>query len=85
MVDRTKTGGAEDGTYRWLSGSPPPPCPVLVQRSWTTTGAQFFPTSPVEMDENEYRRARATRHLVYITNSADPIWLSVPRKPACGT
>lgn len=85
MVDETKTGGSESAAYRWLSGGLPPPCPVLVQRSWTTTGAQFYPAPPAEMAVSEYRRARASRNVVYATTSPDPIWLSVPRNSTCRT
>ncbi len=63
----------------WLRGGPVPDCPVVAQRSWTTTGAHLFPGAPETIEPNTYRRWKAERSLVYAAGGHDPIVVTVPR------
>ncbi|WP_226010848.1 sodium/phosphate symporter [Halomicrobium salinisoli] len=74
-----------NATYRstvtWLrgDGGPAPACPVLSERSWTTTGAHLFPAAPANISSGEYDRWLADGHLVYAASGRDPLALTVPR------
>jgi len=73
-------GGGRGPTYRWLrGGDPPPTCPVLAQRSWTATGAQFYPQPPATLSGDAYRDWRARNDVVAVTVARDPLSVVVPR------
>jgi len=73
-------GGGRGPTYRWLrGGDPPPSCAVLAQRSWTTTGAQFYPQPPAKLSRDAYDEWRAQNDVVAVTASDDPLSVVVPR------
>ncbi|WP_436926750.1 hypothetical protein [Halosimplex amylolyticum] len=79
------SGGGRGPTFRWLRGDEPPPnCPVLAQRSWTTTGAQFYPQSPARLSPDAYRTWRGANDVVYVAISDDPISLVAPRTNTTG-
>lgn len=66
--------------YEWLLGAGPPPgCPTLVQRSWTTTGAQVYPAPPARPPAESYAGWRANGSVVYAGGGADRLALVVPR------
>lgn len=66
--------------YAWLTtGAGPPSCPVFSQRSWTTTGAQFYPKAPATAGESAYRALRDDRHVVYAAGGPDTLILSTPQ------
>jgi hypothetical protein len=67
-----------DATASWLTGGPSPPCPVISQRSWTTTGAHLFPTAPRTVSTERYARWLRGRNVVYSANGLDPVVVSVP-------
>lgn len=76
---RLGAGGARAPVHQWLvGGGGPPDCLVLVQRSWTTTGAQLFPAAPARMSPDAYRSWRATSNVVYAGGGVDPIHAGVP-------
>ncbi len=78
-------GVTQTGTFSWLAdGAPPPQCPVLAQRSWTTTGAQFHPHPPVRLAGERYRSLLERRNVVYAVATDDPIQLAVARPGATG-
>jgi hypothetical protein len=73
-------------TYEWLvDGRPPPECPTLVLRSWTTRGTQFPTTTPVRLSEEAYDDFRTRSAVVYDGGGRDRIQLVVPRlgSPRC--
>jgi hypothetical protein len=73
------TNGARTPVYRWLhDDGAPPRCPAVSQRSWTTTGAQFYPAPPARLETSRYERALRTRHLVYVATSRDPVVMTLP-------
>jgi hypothetical protein len=79
------TRGARAPVYRWLhDDGAPPACLTVGQRSWTTTGAQFYPAPPVRLDRARYDRTLATRNVVYATTGRDPIVATVPPRGANG-
>lgn len=84
---RTPTGGrgAYTPTRRWLTGGPLPACPLLSQRSWTTTGAHLYPTAPQRIDPAVYQRTLAERSVIYAAGGHDPVTLSLagPDAVAC--
>lgn len=65
-------------TRAWLADGPPPGCPVLSRRGWTTTGAHLFPTSPQTIAPVSYDALLTQRHLVYASNGLDPFVLTRP-------
>lgn len=73
-------GSAAEGPVReWLAlGGMPPRCPTLAQRSWTTTGAQFYPRPPPTVDLAAFERWTDGNNVVYATTSADPLIVVVP-------
>ncbi len=77
--------GSRTASYRWLQGGEVPRCAVLVQQSWTTTGAQFYPAPPERLAPLTYAGTLEERNTVYATTGPDPIMLSVPagRSSAC--
>jgi hypothetical protein len=78
------TGEARVGPTRsWLAGGSPPGCPVLSQRSWTTTGAHLYPAPPGTVPPDAYRWL-TSRHVVYRASGLDPLTLSMPRSPGGG-
>lgn len=71
--------------HAWLAGDAPPPrCPVVVQGSWTTTGAQVYPAPPARAPAAALERWRASRSVVYAGGADDPIHLVVPRSGSGG-
>lgn len=67
-------------TYDWLvDGRPPPSCPVLVQRSWTTRGTQFLTTAPVRLSVEGYDALHTHRAVVYDGGARDRLTLVVAR------
>jgi len=79
------TGEARVGPTRsWLAGGSPPGCPVLSQRSWTTTGAHLYPAPPGTVPPDAYRSWLTSRHVVYRASGLDPLTLSVPSSPDGG-
>lgn len=71
-------------TASWLSGGPSPRCPVVSQRSWTTTGAHLFPSAPETVSPDQYEEWTASRNVVYAANGLDPVTVSLPRSNATG-
>jgi hypothetical protein len=72
--------GVRAPTYAWLrGGGDPPGCLVLAQRSWTTTGAQFFPAPPEPLAARAYREWLRTGDVVYRSGAGDPIAGVAPR------
>ncbi|QIB75522.1 hypothetical protein G3I44_15190 [Halogeometricum borinquense] len=67
-----------DPVANWLSGGSSPACPVLSQRSWTTTGAHLFPTAPKTVSPEAYDRWLSSRNVVYASNGRDPLAISMP-------
>lgn len=66
--------------HAWMhDGAPPPTCPVLSQQSWTTTGAQFYPRSPVAVPESAYASFVRDRQVVYASGGSDTLILSTPQ------
>jgi hypothetical protein len=68
----------------WLSGGPAPECPVVSQRSWTTTGAHLFPSGSETMPPDVYDRWLTSRHVVYSSNGLDPVVVSRPTNETNG-
>jgi hypothetical protein len=79
-TDPEGNGASLGPTLTWLTGGPgpPPDCPVLLQRSWTTTGAHLYPAQPGTLTEARFRAALERRHVVYAVSGHDPLWLSLP-------
>ncbi|MFC4406278.1 hypothetical protein [Haloarchaeobius iranensis] len=88
LVRITPYHGSADGrvepTYAYLTGSPPPGCPMLVQRSWTTVGGQLYPRDPAAVSETRFVQLRVERNLVYASGVDDRVFLSVPRGRSSG-
>ena len=79
-------GGPANGTMydarEWLRNGPSPCRPTLSQRSWTTTGAHFFPAAPETVSRERYDAWIAGRNRVYATGGIDPLTLTFPRPGA---
>lgn len=79
-------GGPANGTMydarEWLRGGPSPCRPTLSQRSWTTTGAHFFPAAPETVAPRRYDAWIARRDRVYTAGGIDPLTLTFPRPGA---
>lgn len=71
--------------YTWLAGGPAPYCLLVSQRSWTTSGAQFYPEPPVAIAPTTYRALLERRHVVYGAASRDPLAGSLPVRPRPGS
>ncbi|MEF8825315.1 MAG: sodium/phosphate symporter [Halapricum sp.] len=65
-------------TREWLLGGSSPACPVVSQRSWTSTGAHLFPAAPQTISSARYERWLTERNVVYSNSGLDPVTLSVP-------
>lgn len=52
-------------TRAWFAGGDLPACLTLVQRSWTTDGAHFYPTPPQTLSPERLDRLTARNDLVY--------------------
>ncbi len=66
--------------YQWLQqGGSAPNCAIVAQRSWTTVGAQMFPSSPVSVTTDRYDRWTAHRDVVYSASGRDPLVVTMPR------
>jgi len=52
-------------TYEWLRGGTPPDCPVVVRDSWSSVGAQAFPSDPISGESDEVARFAAEESTVY--------------------
>jgi len=66
----------------WLRGGPSPCRPALSQRSWTTTGAHFFPAAPETVSQVRYDGWLTRRDQVYTAGGLDPLALTLPRSGA---
>jgi uncharacterized membrane protein (DUF485 family) len=79
-------GGPANGTMydarEWLRGGSSPCRPTLSQRSWTTTGAHFFPAAPETIPPARYDAWIARRDRVYAAGGLDPLTLTIPRSGA---
>lgn len=72
--------------YDWLQGGDPPACSVVAQDSWTTVGAQLFPASPEQLDEETYHNWQSENNVIYVAGD-DPerlIIVTPPGGPAEG-
>jgi hypothetical protein len=65
-------------TRSWVRGGPPPDCPLLSQRSWTTTGAHLYPAAPGVVGESRYEGTLSERNVVYTAGGYDQLVLSLP-------
>jgi len=72
-------------TREWLVGGSPPTCPMVSQRSWTGSGAHFYPAAPETLSSERYETALAGRHVVYSSSGRDPSTLSFPANDTGGT
>jgi len=81
------SSGSVQPTYAYLTGSDPPGCPMLTQRSWTTIGAQLYPRSSIQISTLRYRQYVVERNAVYHSGSTDAILLLVAptEKQECAT
>lgn len=71
--------GSRTPVYRWLVGEADPPgCLTVVQRSWTTTGAQLYPAPPERLPRDAHRTWRTNSSTVYHGGGGDPIRAGVP-------
>lgn len=71
--------GSRGEIYEWLvGGSEPPRCLTVVQQSWTTTGAQLYPSAPARLSQEAYRSWLVERSIVYAGGGPDPIHAGVP-------
>lgn len=91
--DLARIGGRSSGvevatgpTRRWLRGGPPPACPLLAERSWTTTGAHLYPAPPETVSRGRFDALLGRRNVVYANTGRSPLALAVPRGGAadCG-
>lgn len=74
------SSGSRSPAYDWVvGGGEPPGCLTVVQRSWTTTGAQFYPAPPGRLSTEAYRAWVADRSIVYHGGRSDSIRMGVPR------
>lgn len=71
-------------TRSWLTGGPPPGCPTVIQRSWTTTGAHLFPAPPGTLPPDELASFAVNGHVVYSVSGHDPLRVVVPTANATG-
>jgi hypothetical protein len=69
---------SERPVYRWTRGGPPPDCPALARRSWTTVGAQFYPRPPTAVPSERYGEWRAGNDVIYATTGPTEVVLVVP-------
>lgn len=75
--------GSESPVFNWHVGdNPPPSCLIVMQHSWVTQGAQFFPAPPEPVDRSTYRSTLHTRSVVYDSSSADRIVMLAPTASA---
>jgi len=73
--------GTRGPVYRWLrEEGRPPPCPTLVQESWTTVGAQVHPQQPATLSTEAYADWLARNDVPYVAVSSDPVTVVVPRE-----
>ncbi|SIR76643.1 4-amino-4-deoxy-L-arabinose transferase [Haladaptatus litoreus] len=75
---QTPNDVSQRGIYEWLHGGAVPSCPVVSQQSWTTVGAQLFPSSPKTIGYKSYEGSFQTRNLVYATSGNDPLIFTMP-------
>ena len=73
-----RTQASQVPVGNWLTGGPPPNCPVLSAHSWTTSGAHLFPLAPATIPHARYHEWLAERNLVYTTSSHDSLSLTLP-------
>jgi hypothetical protein len=66
-------------TATFLDGGPPPGCPTLAKRSWTTVGAPFFPAPARTTTPERYDAWQRTNEVVYATAGARRMALVLPR------
>lgn len=72
-----QTSASPQPAYDWLHGGELQ-CPIIVQHSWQTVGAQQYPSSPVSIEQARYETTIETEHAVYTTTGADPLTVVVP-------
>lgn len=66
-------------TRRWLSGGSPPDCALLAERSWTASGAHFYPAAPATTSVARFEAVLTSRHVVYANTGRVPLVLALPR------
>jgi hypothetical protein len=77
--------GSISPTAAWLDGGVPPACPVLSARSWTSTGAHFWPASPSTIHASQYNYDHTRSNLVYVSGIGyDSFAISMPLNDAAG-
>lgn len=76
--------GTVGPTRAWLAGGPPPDCPTLAQRAWTTDGAHFYPTPPLWLSESRFERWHQRGTLVYSVGGTTETYVVVPRNVSRG-
>jgi len=70
--------GSMGPTREWLVGGSLPACPMVSQRSWTSSGAHFYPAAPQTLSRERYERGLGERHVVYTNSGRNPSTLSLP-------
>ncbi|ODR79822.1 sodium/phosphate symporter [Haladaptatus sp. W1] len=75
---QTDANVSQLAVYEWLHGGKVPSCPVVSQQSWTTVGAQLFPSSPTKISPDSYATSSQTRNLVYSNSGTDPLIFTIP-------
>jgi len=82
----TGTTGTVGPVYDWAheTDAGPPDCPVLVDSSWTTVGAQFFPRAPRSVTTERLAAFERGSNTVYAGGSVDRIALLVPQNGTGG-
>lgn len=73
-----QTNASPQPTYSWLQGGTLR-CPMIMQASWQTVGAQRYPDSPRSLDRTVYADTKAHNSVVYTTTGADPLTLVIPQ------
>jgi hypothetical protein len=65
-------------TRQWLRGGTPPTCPVILQKSWATTGAHLYPAPPERISLTDYDGYTRNQSIVYSADGRDPLLITVP-------
>ena len=73
IANRYRSIGATDlPVFTWLEGGPPPGCPTVGQRSWTTSGAPAYPEK-LYISADAYERWQTQNDVIYATTGSDPL------------
>ncbi|MCO8255395.1 sodium/phosphate symporter [Haladaptatus sp. AB618] len=80
LYEWLKSGGGSTKGGTVAPDTPPPACPIVAQRSWTTLGAQVFPASPTKISADRYDHLTANRSVVYSASGRDPLVVTTPRR-----